>query len=545
MSVRLYCWGRWDVTAGQDALALHNRTHPGWYWTTTNASEAIPGVLTPLGWTLWGPCGEKAMRRVFHKIGGLPASARPMPSDSRDLMINIFYGRIAINVDTFVRIGNAMPGAKGVDLARQMLGYVPDELPTDAAWRRYPVVLAKFPPVFVRMPARAKNLCADTARWYRSVIGTADHLDLAGARALFRDARARFDDAVYVQTLTTTTGIQPIFQQLTALARRAGVDPSTLMVGHGSHAESQLVQDLWDCSRGRIRLDEVVDRHGFHGPGEGHVSGVVWRQDRGPLERVLETYRAMPDDRDPAKESARRTTERRDAEARLLVSQGPLERLATRLVLRLAQRYLPLRGGCKAAFLQSLDVCRASAARIGELLVVTGRLVEMDDVYYLTCEELLGSLPEDPVMAVKVRRVERQGYLNVELPVAWRGDPEPVAPASAPAYSGRFTGVGVSGGRATGRARVVLDPADIEMNIGDVLVARTTDPSWASVMYASSALIVEIGGQLSHAAVVARELGIPCVMGVPEATRHIRDGDQVQVDGSAGTVELLSPRTAG
>jgi pyruvate,water dikinase len=78
------------------------------------------------------------------------------------------------------------------------------------------------------------------------------------------------------------------------------------------------------------------------------------------------------------------------------------------------------------------------------------------------------------------------------------------------------------------------------MEIGDVLVARTTDPSWASVMYAAGALVVEIGGQLSHAAVVARELGIPCVMGVPSATRSLRDGDLVRVDGTAGTVEVIA-----
>jgi pyruvate,water dikinase len=532
------------VTAGHDAAVLHNRTRPGWYWTTTNASEAIPGVLTPLGWTLWGPCGEKAMRRVFHTIGGLPASELPVPADQRDLFISVFYGRIAINVESFVRIGNAMPGAKGTDLAQQMLGYVPDELPTDTSWRRYPVVLAKFPSAFVRMPARARRLCDETDSWYRSVIRTASELDLDGARALFTDARTRFDDAVYVQTLTTTTGIQPIFQQLTALAQRAGVDPSTLMVGHGSHAESQLVQDLWDCSRARIPLSEVVDRHGFHGPGEGHVHGTVWRQDAGPLQRVLETYRAMPDERDPARESARRTAERRAAELRLLASLGRPRRAAARLVVRLAERYLPLRGGCKAAFLQSLDICRATASRIGELMVASGRLTEVSDVYYLTCEELLGALPEDPRRAVKTRRAERERYVDVELPVAWRGDPDPLVRASVAERPPRLTGTGVSGGQASGPARVVLDPSDVDMEIGDVLVAHTTDPSWASVMYPAAALIVEIGGQLSHAAVVARELGIPCVMGVPDATRGIRDGDLVRVDGSAGTVEILRPASS-
>jgi pyruvate,water dikinase len=132
----------------------------------------------------------------------------------------------------------------------------------------------------------------------------------------------------------------------------------------------------------------------------------------------------------------------------------------------------------------------------------------------------------------------------VELPVAWRGDPDPLVRTSVAERPPRLTGTGVSGGQASGPARVVLDPSDVDMEIGDVLVAHTTDPSWASVMYPAAALIVEIGGQLSHAAVVARELGIPCVMGVPDATRGIRDGDLVRVDGSAGTVEILRPASS-
>jgi pyruvate,water dikinase len=453
-------------------------------------------------------------------------------------MISIFFGRIAINVDTFVRIGNAMPGARGVDLAQQLLGFVPHELPTDDAWRRYPVVLTKFPRVFLRIPRRAAQLRGDTERWYRSVIDGVAALDLDAARTLYLEARARFDEAVYVQILTTTIGIQPIFEQLTALGRRAGVDPSALMGGHGSHAESELVQHLWDCSRGKVSLDDVVARFGYHGPGEGQISGRSWRQDRAPLERVLATYRSMPDDREPTREGARRTVERHRIEAELLASVPRIRRPGARLVLRLAERYLPLRGGCKVAFLQSLDVCRAAAVRIGEILAARGALSASDDAFFLTSDELLGALPTAAGALVCERRSEYERYLQFDLPVAWRGDPEPVSPEASIEPVATLTGTGVSGGRAAGPARVVLDPAAVDMEVGDVLVARTTDPSWASVMYPAAALVVEVGGQLSHAAVVARELGIPCVMGVSGAVTTIPDRARVRVDGTAGTVEV-------
>jgi phosphoenolpyruvate synthase/pyruvate phosphate dikinase len=77
------------------------------------------------------------------------------------------------------------------------------------------------------------------------------------------------------------------------------------------------------------------------------------------------------------------------------------------------------------------------------------------------------------------------------------------------------------------------------MDPGDILIAHTTDPSWASLMFMAGALVVDIGGQLSHAAVVARELGIPCVMNTLDGTRLVHDGDRLRIDGAAGTVEIL------
>ena len=91
-----------------------------------------------------------------------------------------------------------------------------------------------------------------------------------------------------------------------------------------------------------------------------------------------------------------------------------------------------------------------------------------------------------------------------------------------------------------GRVRVVTDPAFGDVEPGEVLVAPLTDPAWAPIMYCSAALVVDTGGMLSHAAVVARELSLPCVMGV-EATTRLRTGDLVRVDGTSGVVEILEP----
>jgi pyruvate,water dikinase len=92
----------------------------------------------------------------------------------------------------------------------------------------------------------------------------------------------------------------------------------------------------------------------------------------------------------------------------------------------------------------------------------------------------------------------------------------------------------------TGRARVVLDPADSELQPGEILVAPSTDPGWTPLFLTASGLVMEMGGAMSHGAVVAREYGIPAVVGVPFATQRIATGQQITVDGSRGTVSITA-----
>ena len=205
---------------------------------------------------------------------------------------------------------------------------------------------------------------------------------------------------------------------------------------------------------------------------------------------------------------------------------------------------LPLRSVGKIAYARSLDVARAAARRVGTLLAEDGVLDDPSDVFYLTEPELLGALPADVSGTMASRRGLRISYQALELPTTWTGPPEarPVSSdgsSAAVEVGGTIEGTGVSSGTVEARVRVVTDPADAELEPGEILVARTTDPSWASIMFLSSALVVDIGGQLSHAAVVAREVGVPCVMGTDDGTRRLRTGDLCRVDGGAGTVTVL------
>jgi pyruvate,water dikinase len=210
-------------------------------------------------------------------------------------------------------------------------------------------------------------------------------------------------------------------------------------------------------------------------------------------------------------------------------------------VLRLARRQIPLREVGKAAFLQCIDVCRAAARTHGAALVAQGALAEVDDVFYLTADELESRLATNLPALVEERHAQREEHLQVRLPDVWKGPPEaiPIGDGAAE-LDDELTGMAVSPGTVEARARVVIDPeAGIDIEPGEVLVCATTDPSWASYFLVASALVIDIGGAMSHGAIVARELGVPCVINTRIGTRAIATGDLIRVDGDAGRVTVL------
>ena len=347
-----------------------------------------------------------------------------------------------------------------------------------------------------------------------------------------------------LQTIALFCAVQPMYDALTRLAARAGIDDVTGLVGgYGGVPEAAVVADLWRASRREVALSDVVGRHGFHGPMEGELSSRVWREDDRPLERLLGEYADRPDGDDPRSREAARRAEREELERQLVAASPRAARPVVTALLRRAAVTIPLRGVAKNAFLQTFDVARASARRAGECLAATGGLADPDDVFYLTVAELTGELPAGVGDVVAFRRERRAGYLGLRLPTHWQGAPPRLAvdgnDSDAVPDDGVLTGTGVSAGVVEGIARVVTDPDFAAVEPGDILVAPTTDPSWASVMFISSALVVDIGGMLSHAAIVARELGVPCVVNTVSGSRTIRTGDHLRVDGTAGTVEIL------
>lgn len=514
------------------------------YWSTTNLGEAMPGVLTPLCWSLWGPASELSVRRAFHTMGALESDQAALPKTDRERMIGIFHGRVAASVDFLGRMGDRLPGTSGAAVAEQFLGALPPGFHSKKTYRRLPIVAVRFPIAMATIAHRLRVLGTATTTWWQQEIAQNQSLDLPGARAQWKRAVDWFDKTVSLQCLSVFVAVQPAYDQVLQAAARAGKPElgGRLLAGQGSHVELTLVEDIWRLSRNEISLDQFLRDHGYHGPAEGELASHVWREDPEPIRGLLNQYRSKPDTERPSIAHLRRSEARAAAEAELLSGLSAGERLRARAALWLGDRFVPLRGVGKVAFLQSIDVARAAARRVGFHLAQAGVIRKVDDVFFLSDDELLiADRGPDWQSVIDERRGKRAEHLAIDIPSAWRGRPEPLAVENQTGGSIGQTirAIGASPGVAEGYARVVDDPADADVDEGEILIARTTDPGWASIMFVSAALVVDLGGLLSHAAVVARELGIPCVMGTQDGTKQIKTGDFLRVDGDAGTVEIL------
>jgi pyruvate,water dikinase len=191
---------------------------------------------------------------------------------------------------------------------------------------------------------------------------------------------------------------------------------------------------------------------------------------------------------------------------------------------------------------------RRFVLRVGERLRAVGVFADAANVFYLHTEEVRCALrsPEDMRAVVAERRVEYAQWSAVRPPKHLGKPSEPNQPSRffaplVPQEEGhRLRGIGACAGTARGPARIVLSADDFSrVRRGDILVCGSCNPSWVPLFGIIAGLVTDTGSVLSHAAVVAREFGVPAVVGTGEATRMLRDGQIVEIDGSAGEVRLL------
>ena len=408
----------------------------------------------------------------------------------------------------------------------------------------------------------------------RGLLDRCDRFAKTDDAAFERDLRAAihelffWNERIYLVTGYTNNSAQREFNDtLAAIDRATGATTRSLRLMGGLSGIFHL-----DVNRALAKLAAVAREHGaegiaweralggflaqygFHGDSELDVSVPRWCE---VPERVRETVLAMvasdsriadgddaTDAQRVAYEEERASVERRiDSMLSLRLRYGAqfrrrLERM--RLFLRKKEE---LREFSTRSYL----VVRRYVLEAGRRLVARGLLDHADDVFFLEVNELLNAWNSAPDALARLREDVRfrkqmhRGFRDFEPPEEiGAGVLAPAHSDAASASSDGLRGVGCSPGRAEGTARVIENLSDIgQLRDGDILVTRFTDPGWTPALGMVRGIVTEVGGVLSHAAVIGREYGIPAVLNVKGATIRIRSGQRVRVDGNAGTVEWI------
>ena len=294
-------------------------------------------------------------------------------------------------------------------------------------------------------------------------------------------------------------------------------------------------------------LTEFLGRFGHRAVAEIDAGMPRWSDDPRHILGVLANYlRVENDDAAPDVVFARG---RREAQAMIetLTSRArQRSRLRARIVrfaLGRAQALTGLRELPKYYLIVIIAAVRKQLQFVGAELVAGGRLDQRDDVFFVDLTEAragLGGRNLRDVVAIRKATYELELRRRHIPRVLLSDGTEPEALAiAAPARDGSLLGTPASAGRATGNARVIIDPVGAHLEPGEILVAPSTDPGWTPLFLTAGGLVMEMGGANSHGAVVAREYGIPAVVGVPDATDRITTGQHITVDGSAGTVTVM------
>ena len=241
---------------------------------------------------------------------------------------------------------------------------------------------------------------------------------------------------------------------------------------------------------------------------------------------------------------------REEATGEVLARLDRVRRAGFRRLLRWAQAIGPLREDALADVGLGWPQMRRMLAELGRRLAAAGAIERAEDVFWLRHAEIREWIkrpgPASLAAEVEQRKLAWRGQRRATPPQllpkdGWMRIFNSMLPAISEEQSGPvIKGIGASGGQVTAPARVLGGPQDLgQMQPGDVLVASITTPAWTSLFAMASAVVTDIGGPLSHSSIVAREYGIPAVLGTAVATRRITTGERIRVDGEAGTVTLL------
>ncbi len=562
-------------------------------YTRGNIGEVYPLPVTPLTWTIGAiPASEQGWRDALERFG---AFTRDEFSDDRIEILGCFGGYGYLNVSVSRLLGVRTPGLTPEQIDYSIWGEMPDvppyvAKPGDEDAERTRAIQATLQ--WILTVDDLPELRDDAAlmaelRGARPDFSTFDDGELLNyTRDRVPELRRLFASHLFITYCSTVPVgiIQSVCANLgdPSLAMRlvAGIGdvdsaaPSAALWAIGRRvAGSRSLQAAFDAGVNglleRLRvvaatggveavdsaaflaeLDTFLYDFGSRGPNEWETSSPSWETCPELALAAIDRMRLSPDDDDPQNQSASLVDDREalgaDVAARIVDDAEVHGQFLA--ALRAARLFLASRERTKTTVIRLVNEMRMSNVHLGRRLVERGLLDRPEDLSMLRADELDGFLdaPASYVETIRSRAADYATLFDLEPPFVVNGSVPPLNSWSrrdrhvtAARAGDTLTGIPGCPGRATGRARIILDPLDpSDLEPGDVLVAPITDPAWTPLFVPAAAVVVDVGAQISHAVIVSRELGIPCVVSVTDATRRIPDGAMVAVDGTAGTVVI-------
>ena len=562
-------WPAWPAdTEPNERFTLYSRG---------NVGEVFPHVMSALTGTLIGDPIRQGQVEMFVKMGLF----RPHEVQGASQGTGVFCGYLYMNAASMRLFGERMPGMTVREVDAQVMGDTANPPHRRAKGDRNLIAtlrLTKYAMSLLRRPSLEPlaTARADALRWLATMPAVKDASDaqLLGWLSTF-PPRQGASMARLLQWSGFAGAPRGILDRM---LDRPNVPPglaNRIVGGTGDVDSAQFAQRLWHLGR-LVAADDDLTRifdeglhdialrtqhttlnvgvasflhdHGHRGNDEYELATPSWSMDPRPVYAAIDRLRHAPAERGPVATSRRLA---QDSETALTAALQLIPRPARRMVARAAHvSRIGAIGRERAKDILVLENLGARAVlhELARRAHDRGGPSDVRDAFCVTADELADFVARPADFADLIaQRAEQQRYLDARIPPIWfqgrippphtwavRADARPVAPAAG----STIIGLAVSGGTASGPARVVHDPNDPRgLEPGDVLVCAITDPSWTALFLGAAAVVCDSGAVLSHAAIVARELGIPAVLSVPNITA-IADGTMLHVDGDAGTVRI-------
>ena len=563
-------------------------------WDNSNIQESFNGVTTPLTFSWAVAAYERILRRTLRMVGVDEQTIEEHRPVLRN-MVGLIDGRVYYNIENWYRLLQLGPAFnRNKEDVEKMIGlehpvdFIDGIHPTRAEQlRRLPRLI----PVVVRLAWQMRNRGARVRRFQAEVGREIRRIERDSAAATdLRDLLKLTEQVLLLFDRWATQILNDLYLSNQAgrarrlLAAVAGDGAEEIVAGLLAAEEAvesleptirlmriserirrdpalvaALAESMPSAALGAVRdrspelaaeLDDFIERYGDRCMGEQKLETVSLRQDPSFLAKVLRNY--VGDDAIDSNQLEQARHERRNGlEREALQSLPRFRRRRLARALRNARRAVKDREAMRFTRTRLVGVGRGIYREVGRRLHEAGFLGEPSDVYYLAMDEINAlaegrALTTDLAGLARFRAAEFAQHQRTEPPNQFETFGTPygarrVVPRGEAVDADRrvLRGTGCCPGLAEGALRIVLRPTDDLDVTGKILTTIRTDPGWGPLFPSVKGLLIERGSILSHSAVLARELGIPAVVGVPGLMATVRDGERVRLDGAAGVVERL------